>query len=518
MERAPKLWKFIVIPLGIGIVILAIFGGVSYFLMHGSKTSKYNNAVNAYTAGNYEEAAKQFDKLGDYRDSKQRSAESLTRMHYENGKLAFASGDYDKAKEEYQAAGDYENAKLFAEESERASHYAKGESLGSSGDIDKAIEEFKKSEYKDFKDKISDLYIKKSDKALADGQSEQALEFAKTAAEYKDSEEPVLSCYYKMGEDAFAKNDLRHAVSYFVDAEDFKDARDKAKSIYYTLGTDALNKKDYENAATFLKLAGDFKDASTIAKEAFYITGMNRYKEKNYAAASEFFKLAGTYKDAKNYYLASTYVNGLSLLKALKYDEAVECYQACGSYKFSKDMVNVCLAEAQLAAGELYNAVATYKKVSSKAKISGFDIQGRKNFVSRWYTMDRICGDYMVTSNFIQVRKTWTSPGMKHIRGWTLKGIRPDQGISIKYSANTDGTFNITGAVSWCRILNYATVEANVRTETHVSKFQFAHVKKFPTTIKLSGGAKLTYKNGQFKVSYYKKNKKYKFMSYIWYR
>ena len=119
--------------------------------MHGSKTSKYNNAVNAYTAGNYEEAAKQFDKLGDYRDSKQRSAESLTRMHYENGKLAFASGDYDKAKEEYQAAGDYENAKLFAEESERASHYAKGESLGSSGDIDKAIEEFKKSEYKDFK-------------------------------------------------------------------------------------------------------------------------------------------------------------------------------------------------------------------------------------------------------------------------------------------------------------------------------------------------------------------------------
>lgn len=518
MQQAPKLWKFIVIPLGIGIVLFAIFGGVSYFLMNGSKTSKYNQAVNAYTAGNYEDAAQRFEKLGDYRDSKQRTAESLTRLHYNNGKLAFQSGDFDKAKEEYLAAGDYENAKLLAEESERASHYAKGESLGSSGDLDKAIEEFLKSEYKDYKDKISDLYVKKSDKALADGQFDQALELAETAGKYKESEEPVWSCYYKMGEAAFAKNDLRNAASYFVNAEEFKDAPDKAKSIYYTLGTDALGKKEYENAANFLKLAGDFRDASTIAKEAFYITGTNRYKEKNYAAASEFFKLAGTYKDAKNYYLASTYVNALLVMKEGKYGDAAELFENCGSYKFAKDMVNVCLAEAQLEAGKLSDAVYTYKKVSGKAKISGFDIQGRKAFVSRWYTMDRICGDYNVTSNFIQVRKTWTSPGMKHIRGWTLKGIRPGQAVSIKYSVNNDGTFNITGAVAWCRILNYSTVEANVRTEVRVSNFQFAHVKKFPTSIKLSGGAKLTYKNGEFKLSYYKKSKKYKFMSYVWYR
>ena len=518
MQQQPKLWKYIVIPLGIGILLLGIFGGVSYYLLNGSKTSKYNQAVNAYTAGNYAEAAKQFDKLGDYRDSKQRSAESVTRMHYENGKLAFASGEYEKAKDEYLAAGDYENSKLLAEECDRAAHYTKGGSLSSSGDIDKAIEEYQKSGYKDFKDKIAELYIKKSDKAISDGQNDQALEFAKKAAESKGSNEPVLSCYYKMGEEAVAKNDLKNAALYYVNAEEFKDAPDKAKSVYYTLGTDALGQKDYENAASFLKLAGDFKDASSIAKEAFYITGSNRYKEKNYAAAGEFFKLAGDYKDANALYLTSCYTNGLLNLKARNYADAAESFEACGNYKFAKDLVNVCIGEAAVANNKLSDAIAAYNKVSSKAKISGFDIQGRKSFISRWRTIDNISGSHGVISNYIVSWRIKRSGYLKLKKGWKTKLLLTNQAVSIKYSANTDGTFNITGNVVWCRLLNCPAAEADLRVDAHSSDFEFAHVKSFPKTIKLSGGAKLTYKNGKFTVSYKKKSKGVTYQSSIVYR
>ena len=518
MQQQPKLWKYVVIPLGIGILLLGIFGGVSYYLLNGSKTSKYNQAVNAYTAGNYAEAAKQFDKLGDYRDSKQRSAESVTRMHYENGKLAFASGEYEKAKDEYLAGGDYENSKLLAEECDRASHYTKGGSLSSSGDLDKAIEEYQKSEYKDFKDKIAELYAKKSDKAISDGQNDQALEFAKKAAENKGSDEPILSCYYKMGEEALAKNDLRNAASHYVNAEEYKDASDKAKSVYYTLGTDALGKKDYENAASFLKLAGDFKDAKAIAKEAFYITGSNRYKEKNYAAASEFFKLAGDYKDANALYLASSYTNGLLNLKAGNYSDAAESFEACGNYKYAKDLVNVCIGEAAVANNKLSDAIAAYKKVSSKAKVSGFNIQGRKSFVSRWNTIHNISGSYGVLSNFIICSKITRSGNMRYRKGWTLNGLITSQTVAIKYSVNTDGTFNITGTAVWGRLLNCPAAEADLKVDVHSSNFQFAHVKSFPKTIKLSGGAKLTYKNGRFSVSYKKKSKGVKYQSIIAYR
>ena len=518
MQQQPKLWKYVVIPLGIGVLLLAVFGGVSYYLMNGSKTSRYNQAINAYTAGNYEEAARQFDKLGDYRDSKQRSAESVIRLHYENGKIAFSSGEYDKAKEEYLAAGDYENAKLLAEECDRAAHYAKGESLGLSGDLDKAIDEYKKSEYKDFKDKIAELYIKKSDKAISDGQNDQAIEFAKNASDFKGSEEPVLSCYYKMGEEALAKNDLRNAASYYVDAEEYKDAPDKAKSVYYTLGTDALGKKDYENAAAFLKLAGDFKDASTIAKEAFYITGSNRYKEKNYKAASEFFKLAGDYKNANALYLDSNYTNGLLNLKAKNYADAAECFETCGNYKSAKELVNVCIGEAAIANGKLGEAIAAYNKVSGKTKVSGFDVQGRKSFVSRWNAVDKVSGSHGVMSNYIVSWRIKRSGYLRQKKGWKTKLLLTNQVVSIKYSVNTDGTFNITGNVVWCRLLNCPAVEADLRADFHSSNFEFAHVKSFPKSFKLSGGAKLTYKNGKFIVSYKKKSKGVTYQSSIVYK
>ena len=508
------MWKFIVIPLGIGIVLLAGFGGAAYYLMNGSKTSKYNQAVNLYTAGKYQEAAQAFEKLGDYRDSKKRSAEAVTIMHFENGKYAFSTGDYEKAKEEYIAAGDYENAKLLAEECARAAHYAKGESLSASGDLDKAIEEFKTSGYKDFKEKVADLYTAKSDKAISDGNYDQAIEFAKNASDNKGTEEPVLGCFYKMGEDALAKNDLKNSGSYFTSAKDYKDAPERAKSVYYTMGNDALGKKDYENAAEYFKLAGDYKDAATIAKEAFYLTATKRYNNKEYAAASEYFKLAGSYKDANSFYLASSYLNGLALLKAKNYGEAAEIFESCGSYKFSKDMVNVCIAEAAMANNKIGEAMAAYKKVSAKAKISGFDIQGRKAFASRWYALDRICHDYTVYYNHIIATKR--TPG--RLKYLYYKFIMPGQGMSVKYSVNSDGTFNITGAVGWGRVTKFSENPSNVGSKVIVSNFQFAHVKKMPTSFKLSGGAKIKYKSGTWQLKFSKKSGKYKYASNISYR
>lgn len=511
--QQPKMWKFIVIPFAIGIVLLAGFGGGAYYLMNGSKTSKYNQAVNLYTAGNYQEAAQAFEKLGDYRDSKMRFAETSAKMHFENGKYAFSTGDYEKAKEEFIAAGDYENAKLLAEESERAAHYAKGESLGASGDFDKAIEEYTKSGYKDYKDKVADLYSSKSDKAIADGNYDQAIEFAKNASDNKGTEEPVLACYYKMGEDSRAKNDLENAGSYFTSAKEYKDAPDKSKAVYYTMGTEALDKKDYENAAGYFKLAADYKDVATIAKEAFYITATKRYNAKDYAAASEYYKLAGSYKDANSFYLASTYANGLAQLKAKNYAEAAELFENCGSYKYSKDMVNVCIAEAAMAKENISEAMAAYKKVSAKAKISGFDIQGRKAFASRWYAIDKVCHDYSVYSNHIIATKR-LSDRTKYA---LYRYIMPGQGISIKYSVNSDGTFNITGAVAWGRITKYADTPENVGLKVVVSNFQFSHVKKFPTSFKLSGGAKISYKNGKFQLKFNKKSGKIKYTSNVSY-
>ena len=508
-------FKIPLIAGAIGIVLLAGGAGGAYYFMHGSSTAKYNEAVNAYTAGDYASAAAQFDKLGDYRDSKQRSAEALTRMHYQNGQAAFQSGDYDKAKEEFTAAGSYESAEALAAECERASHYAKAEKLVTSGDLDKAIEEFNASGYKDYKDKIAELYMTKAEKAVESGDNDQALELAQKAADNKGSDEPVLICYYKMGETAFDKNDLRNAASYFVSAEEYKDAPEKAKSIYYTLGKDALGKNDYDNAANFFSLAKDYKDTKSIAKEAYYLTGKSRYNDKNYEAAGQFFELAGDYKDSKALFNASYYTLGTNELKSGKYEAAAEHFEKCGSYKYAKDLVNVCIGEAAIANEKLSDAMAAYKKVSKKASVSGFNVQSRKTFISNWYNMNVICRDYAVATNWMNSKKRIGN----YMMNWYYTSIMPNQAISIKYSVNQNGTFNVTGAVSWGRFLNCPPQGQNskVKMKVNISRFQFAGIKKFPTTIKLSGGAKLVYKNGKFTVKFSKKSGKVKYTSTITY-
>lgn len=502
--------KIPLIAAAVGIVLLA--GGAFYF-MKGSSTAKYNEAINAYTAGDYASAAAQFEKLGDYRDSKQRSAEALIKMHYTNAQNFFASGEYEKAKEEFLVCGDYENAAALASESERAFHYAKGASLTASGDQDGAIKEYETSGYKDYKEKIAELYSAKAEKEVEAGNFDKALEFAKSASENKGTEEPVFSCYYKMGEVTFAKNDLNNAATYFVNAKDYKDAADKAKSIYYTLGTDALGKQDYENAANFLSLARDYKDTASIAKDAYYITGTKRYNEKNYAEAGKFFELAGEYKDSKALYQASFYNLGIAELKEGKYEEAIGHFELCGSYKYAKDLVNVCVGEAAIAAEEVYPAMDAYKKVSKKASVSGFNIQARKTFVTNWYNMDRICRDYNVSTNWVHAEKRTSS----HIYYYHFTSLAANQVVSLKYSVNSNGTFNLTGVASWARILNCPARREDIKMEVHISRFQFAGIKKFPSSIKLHGGAKLVYKNGKMNVTYKKKSGKTRFDSSIVY-
>ena len=510
--------KFILIPLGIGLTVFLIIGGVFLFSMGGSKTSKYNKAVGLYTAGNYEEAAAQFEKLGDYRDSPKRAAEALTVMHYTNGKLAFANGEFDKAQEEYKAAGDYENAQALGLEAGRASHYAKGQALGASGEYEKAIEEFKQSEYKDYKDKIYDLYVAKGDNEIGEKQFEKALESCKAATEYKDTKEPVLKCYYAMGEDAEAKNDLKGAGVNFSKAEDYKDAESRMKAAYYALGTDALSKNDYSSAAEYLKFADDYKDTKTIAKEAFYNKGIQLMNGKDYENAGVYFSLAGEYKDSKTRFNESKYLQGTAALAAGKYTEAADFFEACGKYKFAPDLLNASAAEVLIADKKYSQAAALYSKVSKKAKVTGFNVQGRKSYAIQLNAFENASGIYFVASNDVTVSKIIRMGMFRARKTYYYIGTIPSQGVVIKYSVNPDGTFNMTGRVGWMRFTNFSANQAALKSGIVYSDFEFSHIKKLPTSFKVKGGATLKYKNGVFTLSYKKTKSKAKYKSIIKYR
>ena len=510
--------KYILIPIGIGLTIFAIIGGVALYLIKGSPSSKYNQAINSYNAGDYKLAAEQFAKLGDYMDCKQRSAESIIKMHYSDAMKAFQSGDYDTAKTEFEAAGQYENAEALAKESVRASHYAKAVALTQSGDLDGAIKEYQTAQYKDYEEKIFDLYVAKGDKALDDKDYDKAIENYTTAGTFKASDEPLLKCYYRMGDDYQSQNNLKDAASYFAKAGDYQDAPDRLKAVYYTLGADALSKNDYDNAAEYLKLAVGYKDAASKGKEVFYNKGVQLQNSKDFKNAAEYFKLAGEFKDSKTRLNESTYNYGIALLNEGSSADAMLVFESLGGYKLSKELLKVSTAEAYVKTNNISEAAAIYKTVSKKTKVSGFNVQGRKSFVMAWNTLYKVSGIHAVATNTVEVKKYFYRGGRRYRQLWYFTGLNPNQGVAIKFAANDDNTFNITGTVTWGRFTKFAYVQSNVRSEIHTSNFQFAHVKKYPSVIKLSGGAKLKYKNGLFTVTYSKYKGGAKYYSHITYR
>lgn len=141
----------------------------------------YKNAVELLKEGSYDDAAKAFSKLGDYKDSDDKylqcfyeagiddfedskyrkaieyfekskgykdSAERIKETHYMLAEEEYDNGNYISASEEYALADDFKDAKdKYAE-----SIYEYGKSLASLYDYDAAAEQLGKIEYKDSKE------------------------------------------------------------------------------------------------------------------------------------------------------------------------------------------------------------------------------------------------------------------------------------------------------------------------------------------------------------------------------
>ena len=214
-------------------------------------------------------------------------------------------------------------------------------------------------------------------------------------------------------------------------------------------------------------------------------------------------KLAGNYKNAKTLLTETAYSQGIDALAKGSYATAKTFFQACGKYKFAADLINACNGEEQLASGKLEEAWSFYSKVGKKAKVSGFDIQGRKTYCSTKVLLSRVSGNWEAASNNVYVKNITKYSFGKYTRKYYLKRLQGGQDVSIVYSENGDGTFNMTVTVNYIRFKSPSIVGADYFTETK----DLTNVKSFPSTIKFSSGAKLVYKNGKYTLTYAKNTK-----------
>ena len=104
-----------------------------------------------------------------------------------------------------------------------------------------------------------------------------------------------------------------------------------------------------------------------------------------------------------------------------------------------------------------------------------------------------------------------------------MSSLQAGQYVDFSYTDNGNGTFDITVEATYYRFLNYSMISSSVKSEITTARVTLKNQKKFPTTVKLGGGATLKLKNGIYTLSYSKnqkvsKNNKNEFRTTVNYR
>ena len=122
---APKKRKGKGILIAILIVVALLATAAGGFFIYLSNT--YKTADRLFSEGEYAEAAETFERIGFYKDSKERAEDAKLRDAYNEAEQLFKNGKYDAAAKKYRESGSYLDSKQMAVFSDAFALYEKGD-------------------------------------------------------------------------------------------------------------------------------------------------------------------------------------------------------------------------------------------------------------------------------------------------------------------------------------------------------------------------------------------------------
>ena len=197
----------------------------------------------------------------------------------------------------------------------------------------------------------------------------------------------------------------------------------------------------------------------------------------------------------------SIYNEGIEKLKDGKYTEAQALFEKCGDYGSAKDLITVCKAENEFSKGNYNAAKSYYQAVSENAETPGFPIQARKANLETRITLEKMTGNYYPSYNQITMDKYKKK---KVIGWWHNVGTWGQQFLTISYTENEDGTFNVNGEVQFMRYTKYAKKKSGIKQGPYKLPIELKNISQFPEKIQLAKGVTLTYQHSVFHLNYSK--------------
>ena len=280
-------------------------------------------------------AAKMYDSLAVFRDSKERS-ESCRKRAYECAIEWAGSGKYKNAIDVLNALGQYSDSALL-------SQYYTGFYFEQNGDYVNASNIF--SQLIGFKDSETQIEAvlergyAKAESLEKDEKKEEAYKLYINLGEYLDSSERANKIMYEVGVTRRSNKDWEAAVEAFSVAGDYNDAEKQILITRYEEGMDKLEAGDWDGAREAFKQAEQYNDAPTQINEVTYQEASALEKSGNQEKAHELFVSLGKYSDSFERAKKPYYELGLVKRTEGKWDEAREAFALAGEYNDAKDQI-----------------------------------------------------------------------------------------------------------------------------------------------------------------------------------
>ena len=395
-----------------------------------AKEAIYQKACSLMNAGSFTDAAAEFSKVVNYKDSNDQEVYCKNQTAYLDAKELFDTGKYSEAAEAFSLLGDFSDSA----EQVNASNYQYAKKLFDDGSFEEAQAAFDAlADYEDSRTLSKESYYQLASKYFEEKEYKKAYDTFDIISrkDYKDSTELKVESCYLLATELFNKEEYEEAYNYFGKITTYKDSLAQSKESKYCQAQALIDKSQYKDAIGLLEsstLEG-YKESATLLKSTQYSYAQQLEKKGKYSSAMDIFKKLGDYKDSKSKYLQTKYRYGNEKLESKSYEDAVSIFKDLGNYKDSKEK----LKEAK------YAYVSTHKNNSNTTtyeylkdlKSSGYkDSKNIYNSLYAW-SVTIVMNDL---ENNSTTNKTSISKYSNFYCHITLSGGPPNEGIELKYS------------------------------------------------------------------------------------
>ena len=341
-------------------------------------------------------------------------------IHYKQAETLMEQGDYEGAVRTFTDLGDFKDAAARIPEV----YCAKAEVLLAQGDYDGAVAAFETAgDYGDAVERILATYYAKAEALLSQGDYDGAILAFEAAGDYDDAAERVLATYYAKAEALLAQSDTDGAVAAFEAAGDYEDAANRALGLRYDAAEELLGQGKIEEAASAFAALGDFKDAPVRIQKYHYAEAEALLSQGDTGSAIAAFEALGSYADAATRALALHYATAENLLAKGQRAAAVMAFEKAGDYQ-----------DARVRSMELWDEIAERKTIAigndhvvglksdGTVVATGWNDDGQCD-VEDWTDIVAVAADYVHTvglkSNGTVVATGDNDDGQCDVEDWT---------------------------------------------------------------------------------------------------